>query len=258
MTVAMEDGSIFLMKPKKPPKPRNAPGMQESAKRGAIQTFRNIPNQKGKGDRAGKGVCVSCGDPSHHWKERPHPFREKLDERFAGRGGKGKGKGTYWIESDPIPTSVAEESPLPSPDTFEPGTATTNNDSIEGAKQPRSSPSVNDVWSQYYSQFHDSTEMIGMCTETSCPMQSEPPVEIWHTNVGPPFPDLPPILIDSGASSSVVGIKWIQSWRGFTIPRLKKNQKEFHFGDGPACPRKGEFGIKLNIPNYSSVPERTA
>ena len=248
MTVTMEDGSIFLMKPKKPSKPRNAPGMHESAKRGAIQTFRNIPNQKGKGNSAGKGVCIRCGDPSHHWKECPHPFREKLDERFAGRGGKGKGKGTYWIANENAPAGNTDESLTPQPDASDPGPLATPNDSNDEAIQPRSSPSINDVWAQYYSQFHDSTEMIGMCTEANDLLKCESTVEIWHTNVGPPFPDLPPILIDSGASSSVVGMKWIQSWRGFKTPILEKNHKEFHFGDGPACPSKGECGIKLVIP----------
>ena len=72
--VLLEDGPIMLMKPKKPYKPRNTPGIHEASRRGAVKTFSYIPNRKGEG--AGKSVCLRCGDPSHHWKDCPHPFRE--------------------------------------------------------------------------------------------------------------------------------------------------------------------------------------
>ena len=78
----LEDGSIMLTKPKKPLKPRNTPGIHEASRRGAVKTFSYIPNRKGKG----KTVCLRCGDPSHHWKDCPHPFREKLDPRFHPKG----------------------------------------------------------------------------------------------------------------------------------------------------------------------------
>ena len=61
--VLLGDGSIMLMRPKKPAKPRNAPGIHEAPRRGAVKTFSYIPNRKGKG----KSVCLRCGDPSHHW-----------------------------------------------------------------------------------------------------------------------------------------------------------------------------------------------
>ena len=61
--------------------------------------------------------------------------------------------------------------------------------------------------------------------------------------------DLQPILIDRGESSSVVGIKWRQSWKGFNLPALKKkNNIEFHFGDGPAYTSLGACELKLTIP----------
>ena len=44
--VAMGDGAIFLMRPTTPTNPRNAPGYQVSARRGAVQAFRNIANGK--------------------------------------------------------------------------------------------------------------------------------------------------------------------------------------------------------------------
>ena len=58
LEVTMDDGSFFLTKPKKPTKPRNAPGMHESAKRGAPNAFRNAPNRLGKGSGFGK-ECAS-------------------------------------------------------------------------------------------------------------------------------------------------------------------------------------------------------
>ena len=62
--VMLEDGSIMLMKPKKPTKPRNNPGVREASRRGGVENFSHIPNRKGKG--AGESVCLRCGDPSHH------------------------------------------------------------------------------------------------------------------------------------------------------------------------------------------------
>ena len=49
--IMLEDGPIMLMKPKKPTKPRNAPGIHEASRRGAVRNFSNTPNRKGKGKR---------------------------------------------------------------------------------------------------------------------------------------------------------------------------------------------------------------
>ena len=86
--VTLEDGSIMLMKPKKPTKPRDAPGIREASRMGAVKTFSHIPNRKGKGGR--KSVCLRCGDPSHHRTQRTHPFRETLCPRFSHKRKRGR------------------------------------------------------------------------------------------------------------------------------------------------------------------------
>ena len=62
----------------------------------------------------------------------------------------------------------------------------------------------------------------------------------------------PPILIDSGASSSVVGFKRLRPWGKFLFPALKPSRKEFHFGDGPARPSLGERDLEIEIPGTST------
>ena len=95
--ITLEGGSIMLMKPKKPNKPRNTPGSNESERRGAVKTFSHIPNRKGKG----KSVCLRCGDPSHHWRDCPHPFRGKLDPRFSSK----RKRKTFTVDEIPGPSS---------------------------------------------------------------------------------------------------------------------------------------------------------
>ena len=262
MAVTMDDGSVFLMKPKKPTKARNAPGIHESARRGAVNTFRSIPNQKGK------GVCIRCGDPSHHWRECPHPFRERLDSRFSIKGtgkGKGKGKGTFLAEAvepgsgeDNTTENQGEATVHPAP---EPTTSGTGLNGEEPA-EPVTQASINDVWAQYYTRYHDSPNMIGVCnTYTSAAslevLQRQRPesrntVTVMHAQGRDSSTHRPPILIDSGASSSVVGKKWLESWGNYTIPTLRPSPKQFHFGDGPACPSLGEYEMLIKIPREST------
>ena len=67
----------------------------------------------------------------------------------------------------------------------------------------------------------------------------------WRTTT--PVP--PPILIDSRASCSGVGEKWLESWG----PELQfheriRSGREFRFGDGPAFPSQGEMNLPILIP----------
>ena len=261
MSVTLESGAVFLMKPKKPLKPRNAPGMNEAARRGAVNAFRDIPNQRIQ-TKGGKGGCLRCGDPSHHWKQCPHPFREKLDPRITaqvgyGAKGKQKGKGTYVArELNPNSDSLtANESTSPCCDGLVPanGADPTEIESIEPSASPSSSPtpSINDVWAQYYAQYHESPlNTVAVCsTKEHMGQTSSNPFAIMMAETSRKPGELPPILIDSGASSTVVGEKWFASWKGFKIPNLTKSRKEFHFGDGPAYPSLGTCQLNLIIPH---------
>ena len=114
---------------------------------------------------------------------------------------------------------------------------------------PTPQASINDVWAQYYTRYHDSPNVIGVCkVMTPTARTSESPISSVMHATQTRVAHQPPILIDSGASSSVVGMKWLQSWNHFVIPKLRPNQKDFHFVDGPACRSLGEFDMDIELP----------
>ena len=238
--IMLEDGSIMLMKPKKLSKPRNSPGSHESSRRGAVKTFSHIPNRKGKG--GGKSVCLRCGDPSHHWKDCPHPFREKLDPRFSS---KGKGK-TFTVEESPTPITQPEGEthitiPQPEPVVTESACPSGSNETPERVPQP----SMNDIWAQYYAHGEGSTtNLVNVCHTIHLNLpESHTPGKRESRNLPPP------ILIDSGASCSVVGQKWIDSWgRHLNWPKRIASSREFRFGDGPPFASQGEMHLPILIP----------
>ena len=212
--IILDGGSIMLMKPKKQTNPRNTPGIHESSRQCAVRNFSFIPNRKGKG--GGKSVCLRCGDPSHHWEDCPHPFREKLDPRFSSRPkGKGKGKSTYTLAESPPEINPNERADTPNdsnPAEDSPAVVTepaTVAPSLVSAPQP----SINDIWAQYYSQNDPSLPaLINVChtihLHHNWSADTYPASINNRCNVSAP----PPILIDSGASCSAVGEKWIESW----------------------------------------------
>ena len=247
--IMLEDGPIMLMKPKKPTKPRNTPGIHEASRRGAVRNFSNIPNRKGKGKA--KSVRLRCGDPSHHWRDCPHPFREKLDPRFST-----KGKGKTFNLNDVIRESPAGVTPPGAPEVAtprnDPPSAETPALQSDGQTAGESSQqaSINDVWAQYYSQ-NDPTApaLINVCHT----IHFQQPEIVDHSRVKTRERQKstapPPILIDSGASCSVVGEKWLTSWgKTLSFPSRIHSDREFRFGDGPPFPSRGEMNLPITIP----------
>ena len=109
-----ETGQIFLMRPKKKTKGKNAPGAAETARRGALANFRNYPNKhvSMKGKSKGKGPCLRCGDPNHWHRDCPLHWKESLDPRHTQKGrSKGKGKAQPILLAENIPT-IPEENPI--------------------------------------------------------------------------------------------------------------------------------------------------
>ena len=80
----MGDGSIYLVRPKKPVKHRNFPGGRYAFRRGAVANFGNIPNRRRKWRN--RPVRIRLGDPSRQWRARPFPLREKSDAMFPTKG----------------------------------------------------------------------------------------------------------------------------------------------------------------------------
>lgn len=124
---------IFPTKPNRKEKPKNPPGIHESAKRGAMGAFRGKHNSKGTSFTR-NGRCVRFGDASRHWRDCQMPFSEKLKPQYQATGKgrtfvaqndemetEGKGGG---LELDPIATCApcvtssnptTEKAPGPSP-----------------------------------------------------------------------------------------------------------------------------------------------
>ena len=234
------------MKPEKPNKPRSAPGMNEAAKRGAANTFRHIPNQSQKGKTGGKGGCLRCGDPSHHWKECPRPFRGKLDPRIvakAGYGAKGESKGKpIYVDRDEKVNQVPEQQSPPEAEV--PAHGQINPEGLPTADSPEGMthiPSINDVWAQYYAQFHEIPTTVAVCStnESTHGTKQPSPIAAMMAKTSHKADDLPPILIDSGASSSVAGTKWPQSWKGFSIPHSPKATRNSTLAMAQPTPASG-------------------
>ena len=248
--IILEDGSIVMVKPKKARNPRNTPGAHEASRRGAVKNFSNIPNRKGKG--RGQMLCLRCGDPSRTWKDCPNPYRKELDPRF---GGKGKGEGETFHLDDLIPespanaacasgttpssTTPAEVVPIPAPAP----------QSTDSSTQPGHQASINDVWAQYYAQDDSpAPALINVCHEIHfnipIDVKKNPPEQHGQKTTRVP----PPILIDGGASCSVVGEQWLLSWGNhLTLPPRKHSGREFRFGDGPPFRSLGEIRIPITI-----------
>ena len=63
-------------------------------------------------------------------------------------------------------------------------------------------------------------------------------------------PATPPILIDSGASCSVVGENWLlPCGANLSYPAANRSDREFRFGEGPLLPSLGETAHPIRIPN---------
>ena len=61
-----------------------------------------------------------------------------------------------------------------------------------------------------------------------------------------------PILIDSGASGAVVGLKWLRRWDAKDKFTFGATAMDFRFGDGKAQPSRGEMILDLMLPSVVS------
>ena len=89
------NGEVFLLRPKRAPKARNAPGAAVTASKGAINQFRSLPNSRPKGAGKGGGGLTTMRETwsllaktpgnfstSTAWhRERPHLRKEGRWER---------------------------------------------------------------------------------------------------------------------------------------------------------------------------------
>ena len=119
-------------------------------------------------------------------------------------------------------------------------------------------PSINDVWAQYYAQDGPTVPAsIHVCETIHCsnpwPLKDPAVFTARHQQVPAP----PPILIDSGASCSAVGEKWLQSWGSHQkYPKAIHSEREFRFGDWPTFPSLGEMVLPTKIPKERTSDSR--
>ena len=270
-----ENGEIYLMRPKRATKARNTPGAAVAATQGAIQQFRSIPNSSPKGDGEKGMVCLRCKKTGHFWRQCPEPYREDLGfgstkpgGKVTGKGkvgkgtapGKGKGKVTYMAEEtypdfeQPYETlkgagensesivettsNVMEEAPAPMGDgAFGPwGTFYTAPDSPQ-------------AWLAFFTRNSEVDTLVAPLTEDLL-FATKTPIAESQCN-------RPPILTDSGASGTVVGLNWIKQWGKRKMPSPTPSDRPFRFGDGAERPSIGTCVIPINLPSGHTNQTKT-
>ena len=252
-----EAGQVFLMKPKKKSKGKNAPGAAESARRGAVANFRQYPNAKGKGKSKGKGKgpCLRCGDPNHWHRDCPLPWREVLYAPTP-RKGKSKGKGSEKGILLTGETPPAEETnPDNQPNTEETPLRAESSDVVEEPEGDYydqfpmdESLDAEAWWSQWYSDYDYPTYVCTTMTTYKTSSQ--------RLNGHLLSDESPLMLLDSGASLSVAGQPWLDWWSKNTQVLKHAESINFKFGDGPPRPSLGTCILQIKLlPNVTNQPK---
>ena len=256
-------GDIFLMKPKRPLKSRNAPGAAASAQKGAVNQFRGYPNkspQKGTAKGKGKMLCWRCGSPDHFWKDCPLPYNASIPF-----GSKGKGKPSP--VNTPRPQTVHFNTDLSNDAT---PAITADNPQVPELPQCCPLPTIEetpishdyppdpdentDPWTAFYAlrARDDWTNFYSSRIQSDC-------LHLYPTDLSPvthkscqdgslcPSNSRLPVLIDSGASGTVVGMSWLRQWLGHREIPLDSSTRSFRFGDGGLVPSLGKCNVTLYL-----------
>ena len=239
-----EHAATYLLRPKRPVSGRNQPGQMITATRGSIANFKGYKNgngpQKGKGGNA--ATCIRCAATDRHWKQCPFPFQAKITIKGKGKPAFSKGKGkpakcSYqtWQSNDRgwkeeyCPASPPDDQPLTQwterehPSIHLPAMHTI---SEHDNYVPSSSPG--DDWNEHYMNYG------------ALPLYPVFTQDIWKADHPISDSDLThascPILIDSGASFTVVGKHWMDAWDHGWQTKLTKSTRMFRFGAGKYAP----------------------
>ena len=261
-----EHGEVFLFRPKRAAKARNAPGAAASATQGAIQQFRAIPNGRPKGKGKGAMSCLRCGQPGHFRRQCPQPFRPNLTSGPSGgkssgkkgnQKGKSKGKGKSTLTVGETNEQGDYDTPIEETPTTEPNESG-NNPAEENGISYDPTADYQDPWLAYYSAYATPEAWITMftrscATEETFLLSNEniytSSAKYQNSNGTPAVinnaKSLPPILIDSGASGAAVGLKWVQQWGDTAKQTFGKSSRSFRFGDGNERPSIGTCVIPI-------------
>ena len=250
--IADSDGQVFLMKPKEKSKPKNSPGAAESARHGAIRTFQGAPAYKGIGKGAGKsfsktGPCLRRDGPNRWHRDCPLPFKEVLDSQTA-RTWKGKGKGkssarTMLVaDGEENPQDAVEECAVTSDECTGGESGDRVDPPAEGSDGTTIAPGAgaDEWWSEYFQNCP--TYVIQVCQPVTVYKNSQLGINGHSLSEKSPL-----ILIDSGASLSVAGKRWLQ-WRSRGKDKLSAvDGVTFRFGDGPNLRSLGKCTIDITL-----------
>ena len=259
-----EFGEIFLMKPKRKGKPKNAPGNHETAKRGAIDAFRSKPNSKGAPSLT-TGGCIRCGDPNHHWKDCPHPFVAKLNPQFQPKGkgrtfinqlGGSEEEGKGGDKDMGLTASCISVAPADSDacsGNIKPDSRMTHlSDSIP---EPIVGKNNDAMWAEFYggAEVMPTTQTIftvcdGVWHAGSSVFECAKAAKWFEKNTRRD----PLIIIDSGASQSVVGKAWLLHHQIHVPSHWSKSTNSFRFGSGPAYESCGFAYLRITIPGNAT------
>ena len=262
------DGTTYLIKPKRPVSGRNQPGQMITATRGSIANFKGYKNGKSLGKGKGKPSpgCIRCGASDHRWRQCPFPFQTQIPmtgkaghtkgkpATYAGKGKKGAkptwnawdhylAEGEGWSEPMPnvAPSMWRERSEGPE-------SSSSHLPSVPEEMETEGHPPSWDVWEDHYTNA-DALPLFPVFTQEVWNAQ---PVDHKDHHKWPRCP----ILVDSGASYTVVGKQWLKSWSSRLINTATKSDRKFRFGDGGAFTSLGTVIIDLKIPKDIPTLER--
>ena len=227
----------YLLKPKNPTKSRNKPGNAETAKRGAVANSQGAPN----GVKPFR-VCIRRGDPGHLLKDSPPPYRAVPDPKFPSNFTKPPGRivkspkpTVHFAENPPVGSDAPKVYESDSPDKIDESGGGNPECEEDGVEQE-----MYKLWPEYYKAQLNTIRMVTTVGNYDA--------EVAKTINGREMArDSPVILVDSGASRSACGRKWID-WRfESSKPVLAKSRKLFRFGAGAAMQSLGMATIFTHV-----------
>ena len=166
-------------------------------------------------------MCIRCGGPSHLVKDCPQPRLPILDPMFSTTFA--KKPANIHVGDDSGESKSATPTP---PSTTEAPSAQNDAIGTEGKQEKGENELYKFRGDFYRSQSVNPTCMVR--NEWDLGRDSIPKMTGQNVTTESPL-----ILLDSGASISVCGLKWLQWWLKGRKYALDQSKKHFRFGDGP-------------------------
>ena len=230
------DGETYVLRKATPKKKSNKTGHLQSSWNNARHSY-NVDNRGEAGAKkpfetyaatpGSKNACIRCGSESHMWRRCHLPFQRQL--AFPSRPTPPSNTNVVAVATETVPGVSSSPSAVPA---LKP----------EGGKEEQHSVRMTEEeWvEKWNSGLFDSEEirMVSSIPETVCVLA--------ESNVGR-------AVIDSGATNTVVGQLWIQTFfHHCTLPKISPSSKKFRFGDSRSFDSMGSIDIPLVLEGYTS------